>query len=350
MACACRFADMDGISVIICAHNSAERIRPTIDALARCRANFPVEIIVVDNNSTDGTAGRAREAWDACGNDRFAFSIVEEPQAGLAYARRAGVRAASFGIVVFCDDDNWLAEDYLMHAKRIMRDPKVGAAGGCSTPANPENLPPWFYTFSWGFAVGVPLSRIAQLPDEPAAARSVDALWGAGLVTRRDIIKYLYTLPGFPALSGRKGAELLSGEDLEISACLLSAGYRLLFSESLRFKHDIAPKRLQTAYAKRLFANFERGFVVHGQYTKMIGAFETPLRAASVGCARIIKHMLLGRLTRESLLSLLAALRLPALMTSDQRRIYETVRSLRMLRSQNVSTEVLQNVGSESPA
>ncbi|MBS0239204.1 MAG: glycosyltransferase [Proteobacteria bacterium] len=342
---------MDGISVIICAHNSAERIRPTIDALARCRANFPVEIIVVDNNSTDGTAGHAKEAWDACGNDRFAFSIVDEPQAGLAYARRAGVRAASFGIVVFCDDDNWLAEDYLMHAMRIMRDPHVGAAGGCSTPGNPENLPSWFYTFSWGFAVGVPLSRIAQLPDEPEAATSVDALWGAGLVTRRDIIKYLYTLPGFPALSGRKGAELLSGEDLEISACLLGAGFKLLFSESLRFKHDIAPKRLTThAYAKRLFTNFERGFMVHGQYTKMIQAFENPSRAAFIGCARIVKHLLLGRLNRESPLSLLAALRLPALLTSDQRRIYETVRTLRMLSSQNVSTQVLQNVGSESPA
>ncbi|MBS0268678.1 MAG: glycosyltransferase family 2 protein [Proteobacteria bacterium] len=341
---------MDGISVIICAHDSAERIRPTIDALARCRANFPVEIIVVDNNSTDGTAGHAKEAWDACGNDRFAFSIVDEPQAGLAYARRAGVRAASFGIVVFCDDDNWLAEDYLMHAMRIMRDPKVGAAGGCSTPGNPENLPSWFYTFSWGFAVGVPLSRIAQLPDEPEAATSVDALWGAGLVTRRDIIKYLYKLPGFPALSGRKGAELLSGEDLEISACLLGAGYKLLFSESLRFKHDIAPKRLTTAYAKRLFTNFERGFVVHGQYTKMIQACENPSRAAIIGCARIVKHILFGRLNRESPLSLLAALRLPALLTSDQRRIYETVRILRMLSSQNVSTQVLQNVGSESPA
>jgi len=37
---------MDGISVIICAHDSAERIRPTIEALACCRANFPVEMSI----------------------------------------------------------------------------------------------------------------------------------------------------------------------------------------------------------------------------------------------------------------------------------------------------------------
>jgi glycosyltransferase involved in cell wall biosynthesis len=163
----------NGISVIICAHNSAERLPPTMQALARCTAEFPVEIILVDNNSTDDTAERAKAAWHDCGNICFAFKIIRESQAGLSYARRAGVRAASFDVILFCDDDNWLAEDYLINAVRIMQDPTIGAAGGCSSPANPECLPPWFYTFSWGFAVAVPISRIAYLPDAPETERQV---------------------------------------------------------------------------------------------------------------------------------------------------------------------------------
>lgn len=107
------------------------------------------------------------------------------------------------------------------------------------------------------------------------------------------------------------------------------AGYKLIFSERLRFKHDIAPSRLTTAYAKRLFASFEEGFAVTGQYTKIIAAFEAPVRAAAIGCARIAKHVLLLRLNRESFLSLLAALRLTGMMTSDQRQIYRTVQSVR---------------------
>ncbi|MBY0558467.1 glycosyltransferase [Hyphomicrobium sp.] len=342
----------NGISVVICAHNSAERIPPTIQALARCKAEFPVEIILVDNNSSDDTEARAKAAWNDCGNVRFAFTIIRESQAGLSYARRAGTRAASFDVILFCDDDNWLAEDYLINAVRIMQDPTIGAAGGCSTPANPDGLPPWFYTFSWGFAVGVPISRIAHLPDEPETERQVDALWGAGLVTRRDLIAYLYTLPGFPVLSGRKGEKLLSGEDIEISACVACAGYKLIFSERLRFKHAIAPSRLTTAYAKRLFASFEEGFAVTGQYTKIIAAFEAPSRAAAVGCARIAKHVLLLRLTRETFLSLLAALRLPGLMTSDQRQIYRTVQSVRAHGSvqHKPVRSALRNVASENPA
>ncbi|CAA2142261.1 glycosyltransferase [Hyphomicrobium sp. ghe19] len=342
----------NGISVVICAHNSAERLPPTIQALARCKAEFPVEIILVDNDSSDDTAERAKAAWTDCGNVCFAFTIIWEPQPGLSYARRAGTRAASFDVILFCDDDNWLAEDYLINAVRIMQDPTIGAAGGCSTPANPDGLPPWFYTFSWGFAVGVPISRIARLPDAPETERQVDALWGAGLVTRRDLIAFLYTLPGFPMLSGRKGEKLLSGEDIEISACVACAGYKLIFSERLRFKHAITPSRLTTAYAKRLFASFEEGFAVTGQYTKIIAAFESPGRAAAVSCARIFKHVLLRRLTRESFLSLLAALRLPGLMTSDQKQIYRTVESVRAHGSvpHKSVRPALRNVVSENPA
>jgi glycosyltransferase involved in cell wall biosynthesis len=58
-----RSSSLNGVSVIVCAHDSTKRIRPTIAALARCEAEFPVEIIVVDNHSSDGTAACAADAW-----------------------------------------------------------------------------------------------------------------------------------------------------------------------------------------------------------------------------------------------------------------------------------------------
>lgn len=241
---------MHGISVVVCAHNSAARIGPTLQALSRCDSDFDVEIILVDNNSSDDTAARAFEAWNTCGNSRFKFSIVREPVAGLAYARRAGVFAASGDIIVFCDDDNWLNPDYLAHAARIMADPSIGAAGGCARPTKPERLPPWFYTFAWGFAAGVPLESISRLPDVPDTECEINALWGAGLVVRREVIAFLYSLPNFPALTGRKGGVLLSGEDLEISTCVACAGYKLVFSTALQFLHDIAPERLELRYPR----------------------------------------------------------------------------------------------------
>jgi glycosyltransferase involved in cell wall biosynthesis len=334
----------NGVSVVVCAHNSAARLRPTIEAIARCRSEFDVEVVLVDNNSTDDTALRALEIWKASGNDRFAFCVVREPLAGLANARRAGVSAARGDIIVFCDDDNWLSEDYLLHAVRIVADPSVGAAGGCARPTRPDRLPAWFYTFAWGFAVGVPLEKIAHLPDPPSTECEIDALWGAGLVVRRDALAALYALPHFPALTGRNGNALLSGEDLEISACLRCAGYNLVFSTSLTFEHDLAPERLELNYAKRLFENFGAGFAALGYYHKIIEAAERPSKALAIGVARILKHALLGCINRDSWLSFLAALRLPALMANDQRRIYDTVQRIRSRRNRRAHRDTVDSL------
>lgn len=320
---------MNGISVVICAFNSADRIRPTLEALARCRADFSVEIIVVDNNSSDDTAGVAAEIWKAAGNSSFAFSVVREAHAGLAYARRAGTRAASHDVIVFCDDDNWLDEDYLIQARRIMADRSIGAAGGCSTPTNPERLPPWFYTFSWGYAVGVPFNKIEVLPDDSNTELPISAVWGAGVVVRREALELLFALPGFPALSGRQGTALLSGEDLEMCACLAFAGYKLVFSTALRFRHDISAERIDLAYAKKLFANFSSGFEITGYYRMIVEALDRPWRTSVLGFGRIAKHALSGKLNRGSFLSVIAALRLPVLLTNDQRRVYHIVHRLR---------------------
>lgn len=320
---------MNGISVVICAFNSADRIRPTLEALARCRADFSVEIIVVDNNSSDDTAGVAAEIWKAAGNSSFAFSVVREAHAGLAYARRAGTRAASHDVIVFCDDDNWLDEDYLIQARRIMADRSIGAAGGCSTPTNPERLPPWFYTFSWGYAVGVPFNKIEVLPDDSNTELPISAVWGAGVVVRREALELLFALPGFPALSGRQGTALLSGEDLEMCACLACAGYKLVFSTALRFRHDISAERIDPAYAKKLFANFSSGFEITGYYRMIVEALDRPWRTSVLGFGRIAKHALSGKLNRGSFLSVIAALRLPVLLTNDQRRVYHIVHRLR---------------------
>jgi glycosyltransferase involved in cell wall biosynthesis len=320
---------VEAISVVVCAHNSAARIGSTLRALSRCRCDGVIEIIVVDNNSTDDTASLAAGAWREFGNGTTNFRVVQEPRAGLAYARQAGIAQAHGDIVVFCDDDNWLSRDYLFHALRIMADPSVGAAGGCATPTRPERLPPWFYTFAWGFAVGVPFEDIADFPQPPQSECPVRALWGAGLVVRRDAILSLYATQGFPALTGRRGGALISGEDLELSRCLSAAGYRLVFSTALQFEHDIADDRLGLAYAQKLFANFGDGFRVLGFYDKIIEARQRPHYAAMKGLARIAKHTVLARMTRDSWLTLLAAFRLPSLMTAEQRRIDGIVSQIR---------------------
>src|SRR4051794_7517229 len=52
-----------GVSVIVCTFNGTARIGAVLEALAVCDVSFPAEVILVDNNSTDGVANVAREVW-----------------------------------------------------------------------------------------------------------------------------------------------------------------------------------------------------------------------------------------------------------------------------------------------
>ena len=56
--------------------------------------------------------------------------VVPEPKLGLAYARKRGVYRGHPEAHRICDDDNWLAADYLEVAADVLSDPEVGAVSG----------------------------------------------------------------------------------------------------------------------------------------------------------------------------------------------------------------------------
>jgi glycosyltransferase involved in cell wall biosynthesis len=89
------------ISVIIPAHNVARFVREAVDsALAQTRRD--IEVIVVDDGSTDGTA-------DVLGDlDDPRLRVIRESHGGSAAARNAGLRMAAGELVAFLDaDDRW---------------------------------------------------------------------------------------------------------------------------------------------------------------------------------------------------------------------------------------------------
>ncbi|NJN12887.1 MAG: glycosyltransferase family 2 protein [Richelia sp. RM1_1_1] len=126
-----------GVSVIICCYNSAFRIEKTLKNLAfqNINGNFKCEIIVVNNASIDDTEKVVNQVWEECGNP-YPLKIYFEVSPGLAFARKCGVKNARYSYSVFCDDDNWLAPDYLSKVFQIFKksNKKIGVIGGASTP------------------------------------------------------------------------------------------------------------------------------------------------------------------------------------------------------------------------
>jgi glycosyltransferase involved in cell wall biosynthesis len=84
------------ISIVLIAWNEQHYILATLASLAETRSQYPIELIVVNNNSTDDT----QKFIDACG-----FISVFETKQGYAHARQAGLEQARGTYIVTGDTD-----------------------------------------------------------------------------------------------------------------------------------------------------------------------------------------------------------------------------------------------------
>jgi len=311
------------VSVIICSYNGASRVRSTLEALAKCKVDFPVEIILVDNESNDGTADVARQVWDEVGNPNFVFRALREPQLGLTFARRRGVRAARGDLIVFCDDDNWLASDYLKVAVEVMRNPAIGAVGGQCEPVIEGTVPNFLYSHGGGYALGIQ----AVTPGDVTESRGY--LWGAGLTARRGDLLTLYDCPGFPVLLDRRERQLSAGGDSEICAGLILLDRRLVYDDRLYLRHFVPAYRLTSDYLLQLVTGF-------GDSHERLWYYAVLRDLRSHSCIgnvarnglRWLRWMADDTRKQRYRFAFLGAARLPAAMTETERVYYRIYRHL----------------------
>jgi glycosyltransferase involved in cell wall biosynthesis len=308
-------------SVVICTFNGAARIEAVLTALAGLNGGDGHEIVLVDNCSTDGVAAIASAIWTQVGRPAVDFRVISETTQGLSAARRAGVRAASREIVVFCDDDNLLCPDYLEIAAAVLADPTIGATGGPNTPISDGDMPPLFYSYAALAAVGA----------QALASGDIDQLWGAGLVVRRKLLVALYDTPGFPLLVGRQASALTCGEDLEICLGVCLLGYRLRYDERLMLKHVVPAERITAAYIRGLTEGFKAAHPVLSRYAELRRmANQNPRQRVRSILSAVARLPVFVRRRDARLFGLLARFGMTFLMTGEERTIFDISRALRM--------------------
>jgi len=260
----------DGVSIIICCYNSSLRIEKTLQYIANQKVNsINCEVILIDNASSDNTGDVAKLVWSEIQNSEINFHIIHEPSPGLSYARTRGVLAANFEYLIFCDDDNWLDENYIQTAFNLFKlNTDIAILGGAGVPEFEDALsvPVWFDKFYHGYAVG-------PIADKESYVNNV---YGAAMAVRKSYFKKIVGI--YPMLlDGRKQQRLTAGDDAEICLRMRLAGYKILFSPQLTFIHFLTIKRLNWNYLKKLHMGFARSHVILNLYERALNSDDDKL-------------------------------------------------------------------------
>jgi glycosyltransferase involved in cell wall biosynthesis len=206
------------VSVVVPVRNGAATIDDCLWSLLELRYPGRLELLVVDNGSTDGTP-------EVLARHDERIVVVHEPTRGPAAARNAGLRGATGDVVAFTDADCVVDPDWLARLVVPLADPAVGIAGGrilARPPAGPverfgEEIhdhrmaievydPPYAITMSWasrrevlevlgGFDEG-----LRRCEDVDLSYRIVQA--GYGLVYVDEALVYHRNESGLPGLFG----------------------------------------------------------------------------------------------------------------------------------------------------
>lgn len=233
------------LSVVICTHNPRqEHLNRTLEALkAQSLPKEHWELIIVDNCSDVPLSTVLDIHWHPH------FRVVQEDELGILPARVRGLKEAQADLMLFLDDDNLAASDYLEQALAIGTEhPFLGVWGGTIAPEFEVPPPDWIEEFQHLLAcVEVDEDRWSNLRFSYATVPPT-----AGMCLRRIVaIAFIETVKKDPRrkLLGRRGKhQLTNGEDTDLALTACDIGMGMGQFKRMQLKHLIPAGRLTEEY------------------------------------------------------------------------------------------------------
>lgn len=142
--------NLPGVSILIAAYNEEDTLPETFRGLANQDYPGEVEVIVVDDGSSDDTLNYLRSLRKPC------LEVISIPHQGKAVALNAGLEAVSHRVLVTIDADTFLHPQALRRiVSRLMQNPETAAVAGTvlaknSRASNFTRLQEWDYFLGIG--------------------------------------------------------------------------------------------------------------------------------------------------------------------------------------------------------
>lgn len=210
------FAVYPDLCVLVACYNEGENIEDTLLSLARQDYVGQVEVVVIDDGSTDDSLATARAAADRLSRPGMRIRVLAQPRnQGKSAALNRGFAETRQGLVLTVDGDSYLRTDALRKiVQRYLSDPAgtVAVAGAVLVRNSRDN---WLTRAQeWDYFHGI------------AAVKRMQSMYHGTLVAQG-----AFSLYERQALADVGGWPECVGEDIVVSWALLATGARIGYCE-----------------------------------------------------------------------------------------------------------------------
>lgn len=226
------------ISVIVCTYNRETLLARCLDSLAEQTLDRALyEVVVVENNCTDGT--RALLERRAAGQANLQWT--SETNQGLSWSRNRGATVARGAWLAYIDDDALAPPEYLRGIHDVIRDHAPDMIGGPILPYYLDRKPSWF----------LDEYEIRKYQDASGFSRTC-GVKGSNYVLRKDL---LAKLGDFDVELGMKGTTSAYGEDrallVKYRATTPKAEQRVYYAAHCPILHLVPRHKMRLGYIMR---------------------------------------------------------------------------------------------------
>jgi glycosyltransferase involved in cell wall biosynthesis len=266
------------ISVIIPTRNREQSLATLLDSLALAQSpeGAAVEIVVVDNGSTDGTAVMLQER--IMHQSRYPLRVFNQPTPGKSNALNLALANCEGDLLVVFDDDVTVERRCLVELAAAYQNGQFGAMQGRILPGKDSD------------GRSADLSRLREynipLIDYGGEIREIRGLTGTNMSFNREVLD---AIGCFDARLGPGAAGF--SEDTEFSMRIRKAGFKIGYTPHAVVYHELNPDRYGRAYNRDV--EYRKG-ISRSLYRRDSMAFNV-MPNLFANCLRLVLYRSLGK-------------------------------------------------------
>jgi succinoglycan biosynthesis protein ExoA len=222
--------ESSAVSVVLPVRNEASFIAATLDSILTQDYSGPLEIVIADGMSTDGT----RDIIAACAAADSRIRLVDNPAGRTPSGLNRAIAAATGEVIVRCDGHSELPTSYVRTAVRLLAETGAANVGGVQRA---EGSSP--FSRAVAYAMSSPLGVGDARFHYGGAAGAVDTVYLGAF--RRDAVE----------AAGGFDESLLRNQDYELNIRLRAAGGTVYFDPRLAVVYH--PRDSVGALARQYF-------------------------------------------------------------------------------------------------